>query len=86
MQCKDIPDRPILEFLARQDCPATWGEGYFMSTVRDAMPPGTPDRLQRAKMARLIRRGLVGGCDCGCRGDYEITEKGRDWLAWALEG
>jgi len=29
-----------------------------------------------AKMKNLIRRGLVDGCDCGCRGDFEITRKG----------
>ncbi len=33
-------------------------------------------KLQRAKMTMLMNRGLIGGCDCGCRGDYEITNKG----------
>lgn len=80
MQCKDIPDRPILEFLAGLTTWASWGEGYSMPTVRDAMPEGTPDRLQVAKMAMLIRRGLVSGCACGCRGDFELTEKGRTFL------
>lgn len=48
----------------------------WMATVQDAMPVGTPEKLQRAKMAMLIRRGVVSGCACGCRGDYEVTEKG----------
>lgn len=32
-------------------------------------------------MASLIRRGLVDGCGCGCRGDFMITDKGRFTLA-----
>jgi hypothetical protein len=27
-------------------------------------------------MKQLIRRGLVAGCDCGCRGDFHITAGG----------
>lgn len=77
MQCKDIPDEPILKFLLEhQGQWCTWNEGYSMPTVRDAMPPETPPKLQLAKMAMLIRRGLVQGCDCGCRGDFEITADG----------
>jgi len=81
VQCKDIPDRPILEFILSQNgnwC--TWGKGYSMPTVQDAMPEGTPSKLQMAKMAKLIKRGLVHGCPCGCRGDYTITEMGKDFL------
>ena len=44
------------------------------------MPPKTPEKLVRAKMGGLIRRGLVGGCDCGCRGDFFITQKGLELL------
>ena len=76
MQCKDIPDQPILDWLAANTGRfkwATWGEGYGMPTVRDAMPPGTPEKLQLAKMRRLIQRGLVKGCDCGCRGDFYLA-------------
>jgi hypothetical protein len=86
MQCKDIPDLPILRLLeSHLGTWATWGEGYCMPTVRDAMPDGTPDRLQVAKMARLIRRGLASGCPCGCRGDFEITPKGLEWLEGQME-
>jgi hypothetical protein len=81
MQCKDIPDEPILRFLDDLDRWATYGEGHSMPTVRDAMPANTPKKLQLAKMRSLIDRGLVSGCHCGCRGDFEITEKGELWLA-----
>lgn len=76
-QCKDIDTDAILRFLAQhQGKWSTHGEGYSMPTVRDAMPPGMPRKLQLAKMAQLWNSGLVGGCPCGCRGDWEITDEG----------
>lgn len=93
MQCKDIPDEPILRFLAGKvdgyqgwTVPGwgTWyadegGEPYPNSVLR-AMPAGTPDKLAMAKMGMLIRKGVATGCTCGCRGDFEITPKGRERL------
>lgn len=83
MQCKNIPDLPILQFLAKQN---RWTTHYDsnpergMPSVGTAMPPNTPIKLRLAKMGMLIRRGLVSGCTCGCRGDFEITDKGRALL------
>lgn len=45
-----------------------------------AVPSGTPWKVLLAKMERLIKKELVSGCPCGCRGDYEITDKGKHWL------
>ncbi len=79
MQCKDIPDRPILEFLLQRP---GWCNWYFRDDrdVTAAMPAGTPAKLVLGKMRVLMRRGLVTGCPCGCRGDFEITEKGEQFL------
>lgn len=44
--------------------------------VMEAMPTGIPPKLALAKMRMMIRRGVVDGCPCGCRGDFVITEKG----------
>lgn len=87
MQCKDIPDWPILHFLANMprfdasQIPKTgtwfWSETHQPdNSVLRAMPEGTPPRLALAKMKTLMRRGLVDGCSCGCRGNFELTEKG----------
>ena len=38
------------------------------------------EKIWLAKMKSMIRRGLSGGCDCGCRGDYEITDKGLELI------
>ena len=80
-QCKDIPDEPILRFLARR--PDEWHNWYFGDDmdVHRAMPAGIPEKLILAKMRRLIRRRLVYGCDCGCRGDFVITAKGQALLS-----
>lgn len=42
-----------------------------------------PWRVVIAKFRRLYGRDLVDGCTCECRGDYELTEKGRAVLAQA---
>lgn len=77
MQCKDIPDRPILEFLAsNKGYLCNWFGDEYERSVTHAMPKPLPDKLALAKMRQMIRRGVVKGCQCGCRGDFEITEKG----------
>lgn len=101
MQCKDIPEEPILRRLAefrptagfwsRQPDPLSFTlfnvvlEGddpnEFMPTLVPAFPPGCDWKLMNAKMNGLLRRGLVDGCPCGCRGDWHITPKGREHLA-----
>lgn len=87
-----IPDEPILLFLQRyageddgQWC--TFGEpGQWMPSVQDAMPPGTPSDVQHAKMRALMVRGLVDGCACGCRGDFELSVEGARYLATLGKG
>lgn len=80
MQCKDVPDFPILKFLA--DLNGTWANWWCNDDkdVRRVFPPGVPDKIVLAKMGRLIRRKLVDGCACGCRGDFVITETGRSYV------
>lgn len=101
MQTKDIPDRPILEFLRWINKPhnpdncnreydwtedsckrGIWGNWYFGGShcVQRVMPTDLPEKLVLSKMRSLIKRKLVSGCPCGCRGDYEITEKGIELL------
>lgn len=37
---------------------------------RDEMP----EKVIRAKARKLIRRGVLDGCACGCRGDFEVVQ------------
>ena len=89
MQCKDIPDEPILQFLAGWSPVCTtwfWSDDYKPpNSVVNAMPPETPAKLALAKMGSMIRKGIVTGCPCGCRGDFEITDKGRGLLKSGLQ-
>jgi hypothetical protein len=105
MQCKDIPDLPILEFIGRVERKevshtyeqagkfvtffpgeaSTWsGSGVGIPNVMP-MREETPAPLVLAKMQILIRRGLVNGCACGCRGDFTLTDKGREFIASATK-
>lgn len=45
--------------------------------------PGVPEKVLRAKGQRLIDRGLMTGCMCGCRGEMELTEAGLAVIAEA---
>lgn len=74
-QAKDISDLPILRLLnSRRGKWFHWhGENR---DLEQTFPPTTPKNLMLAKMASMIRRGLVSGCACGCRGEFEITETG----------
>lgn len=77
LQCKHIPDRPILEFLRSLNGEwANWSSFGDDNSVRRAMPAGTPCLLVIAKMRQMMHRGVVDGCPCGCRGDFVITAKG----------
>ena len=87
MQCKDIPELPILQFLFDQPIEyyggrkwTNWFGDEYENSVTHAMPPNTPDKLVLAKMRQLIKKELVDGCDCGCRGDFVITDKGIEFL------
>lgn len=83
MKSGDIPDKDVLEYLAKYQGRWTclWN-GYFkekdpsVPDVYYSMPEGTPSKVALAKMKSLYKRGLIGGCPCGCRGDFEITDKG----------
>lgn len=91
MQCKDIPEKPILQFLddllfLSRDKYSIGFNGTatqfseFDNSIHKAFPSGCNNNLIKAKMGQMIKKGLVDGCNCGCRGDYEITEKGKQLL------
>lgn len=79
MKAADIDDAEFLTFVEEtgRDHPARWVQVWDFEQLR----PQWPWKVARAKARRLIRRGLLNGCTCGCRGDFVLTEAGRDWLA-----
>lgn len=41
--------------------------------------PDTPSKVVLSKIRRLVHKGLVAGCSCGCRGNLEVSAKGREY-------
>lgn len=85
MKTSDISDDAILNLLA--DHQGEWAFWHiddlsFHSEPGKKYPiaPGFPYKLIHAKFKKLYKRGLIGGCDCGCRGDFEITDKGLELI------
>lgn len=64
--------------------PWTWATRWDAAAVLAGHPedvgataneyPNMPEKVVLAKARRLIRRGLVDGCFCGCRGDLKRTD------------
>lgn len=82
MQCKDIPTMPILRFL--ESLNGKWANWFdptvYSNSVLNAMPPETPEKLAMTKMRNLIKKGVIDGCPCGCRGNYELNDRSRSML------
>lgn len=79
----DMPSHPstvsckVLMFLLKAgESWCTFGPCFYMPTVQGVFRIGTTKATQLRFMQAMQRKGLVGGCDCGCRGDYTITDLG----------
>ena len=77
MQCKDIPDEVFINAVRRT--PGTPSQNWRMQwEVHAALEEAVgrvPENLLLAKARKLIAAGKLGGCDCGCRGDWHPAEE-----------
>lgn len=72
----------LIYFLAQQNGKwCTWGCSINMTSVQQVFAVGTKEKVQQRYMRILQKLDLVGGCDCGCRGDYAPTWAGLEFLA-----
>lgn len=80
MKAADLDDGEVvrrIDALSRDDFGQTWSTGQrWVFTWDLAESFGVPVKVIRAKMRRLIKRGFVDGCGCGCRGDFYVTTLG----------
>lgn len=76
IHAKDISDVEMLRVVAAINAQWRWALTYDL----DEALPSFPRKVVLAKARQLIKRGLLDGCGCGCRGDFEITDKGRELL------
>lgn len=78
-QAKDMPDLDVLAAVR-----ATQGRygvaRWSMLTDIEGEFAAWPPKLVLAKLRKLMTRGLVDGCDCGCRGDFVLTPAAIDLL------
>ena len=89
MKASDIADevfiRAVLFCCAEREM--SWATRWDVAAVLAGHPdevefpprdyPNLPEKVVLAKARKLIRRKLIDGCDCGCRGDFEVTAAGR---------
>lgn len=88
IQAKHVPEAPILRALANSEGWMThwYGTSEAMSDPAWSLPAAEPElrafpeRVLLAKLAAMKRRDLIDGCECGCRGDWVILDKGRETL------
>lgn len=73
VQAKDVPEAEVLALMAARH--PSWTQSWDLQEAFPRFPP----KVLLAKMRALKKRGLVDGCGCGCRGDWElIPEKPTD--------
>lgn len=74
MQCKDIPDDLFLEAVRLTRRPWGWAMRWDVQVALEVVLGPIPVRIVLAKARRLIQAKRMGGCPCGCRGDFELPE------------
>jgi hypothetical protein len=77
MQCKDIPDQILIDVIRRTPPVASttsWRMLWAVSNELEATIGPVPYNLLMAKLRKLCDTGKIGGCPCGCRGDFHLPE------------
>lgn len=79
MKCKDIPDATFLDAVRRTaGTPSqNWRMRWDVQATLEAAIGPVPENLFMAKARRLSVRKLLGGCPCGCRGDFHPADECR---------
>jgi len=72
IQSKHVPEVPILRSLAA----LPGGETANLEDILNHRS-GYPVKAVKERLNSLIRRKLITGCTCGCRGEFAITEAGK---------
>ncbi|WP_069752904.1 hypothetical protein [Streptomyces sp. EN16] len=76
MQCKDIPDEVFVDAVRRTPSNSSaWRTRWDVHAELENVVGPVPDNLFMAKARRLVDRGLIGGCPCGCRGDFHPADE-----------
>ncbi len=82
-QAKDIVDRDMLSVvddLSKAEVARGLHCGWVCTWDVEARFAAMPAPVVRAKLEALVRRKMVDGCSCGCRGDFVLLPAGRALL------
>ena len=75
---RDIPDAEFLHAVRitpgvdGSTADDAWRMRWQVRTTLQARLGEIPEKVFLAKARRLMRRNQLGGCGCGCRGDYHL--------------
>jgi hypothetical protein len=80
MQAKDVSDDAVLASVREarlqrardHEVDVAWAAASRWDV--EAALPHIPPKVLRAKLRSLVKRGLIEGCACGCRGDFVVTQ------------
>lgn len=80
IQAKHVPEDEVLRWVFHENAnmrlACRWRDyGNMPDSLRVF-----PDKVLLARLRSMRRRGLIEGCCCGCRGDFELTKKGQGAL------
>jgi hypothetical protein len=88
IQAKHIPDAVMLSIIKQMEGMHTMiaypdnikifePEPYTTVYLRDICNfyPSIPPKVIQAKLRGMVKRGLIDGCACGCRGDFKVIVK-----------
>lgn len=77
MQCKDISDEAFLDAVRHTPgiSTANWRMRWNVHAELEAAVGPIPENLFLAKARKLIAAGKMGGCPCGCRGDWHLPDE-----------
>jgi hypothetical protein len=72
VQAKHVPELPILRAIKANEphWTLTW-DLFELPELKEF-----PHKVVRAKLLNMYNSGLIGGCCCGCRGDFELKPAG----------
>lgn len=79
VQAKNIPDGTALAMV--RELAAQAQSSASLDDLAGVL--GYPWKVVAAKCRALVKRGLLDGCACGCRGDFTVTPAGAEMLKQA---
>lgn len=77
-QAKDISDAVAFEALKTVRGKNGAPDWSALSDVQEQLIQ-FPPKVVLAKLRSMIKRGILRGCACGCRGDFELPNLAKQW-------